>query len=175
MKIALPIFGIINLKKESGDYSWAGRIREYEFDKYLIDLDVHFKEDIGNDTLIQASKALENLELIHFSGKNALQNNFGNGGVVDEYIKEWKNDVFYQIFDIKEEFEDFIRNTDYSKSIEERLFDIIRIVRIGVYTKSENYFITLDFTFGYDSVFRDDMLIVTLNANFEVTDICTEG
>lgn len=172
-EIELPIFGRIKLSKETwynDAINW-----EYNFEGMLIDLDVTFK-GIDTQKILKVSTTLNNLTKIHKIGKVAIQEDFEKGETVKEYIQEWKEDIFLQIF-TSEEFEEFISDTDKEKSIAKRLLSKIRIVRIGIYAESKNSFVTMDFAFGYDDDkgFREDMIVVTLNPNLEVTDICTEG
>ena len=174
MKLELPIFGEIVLEEEDWEYKYGYWKQEYDFQDISIDLDIHFKSEIEEKKIDRVSLALRNLDKIYLIGKESLKNDFGKGNAVDEYIEEWNEDVFHQMFK-RDEFQNFIKGTDSSKTIEERLFTLIRLVRIGIYTESENYFVIMDFAFGYDSDFREDMLVVKLNPELEVTDICTEG
>ena len=93
-----------------------------------------------------------------------------------EYIEEWNEDGFEQVFE-EGEFEKFIKDTNTEDSIEKRLLSLLRIVRIGFYTDSEKSFTVLDFAFGYehDQGFRDDMVVVSLDKKYEVTDVTSEG
>jgi hypothetical protein len=54
---------------------------------------------------------------------------------------------------------------------------LIRIVRIGIYAESEESFIIMDFAFGYEQErgFRDDMIAISLNPDYQITDIDTAG
>lgn len=177
LEIELPIFGKIKLTEEDSEYKYQARKWKYSFKETPIDLDVHFKE-INAPNTQEVASALNNLTSIHKTGKNAFQKDFQEGETVKEYIEEWKEDIFLQIFN-EAEFKEFISDTDKEKSIAERLLSKIRIVRIGIYAESENSFIIMDFAFGYDhnhdKGFREDMIVVSLNPNLEVTDICTEG
>ncbi len=175
LEIELPIFGKVRLSEKDWEYKYETIKRKYSFKEILIDLDVHFQKIDAQNTQ-KASTVLNNLPHIHKIGKNAFQKDFESGETIKEYIQEWKEDIFLQIF-TEEEFEQFISDTDKEKSIEEKLLSTIRIVRIGIYTESENNFITIDFAFGYDDDqgFRQNMIVITLNPNLEVTDICIEG
>jgi len=174
MEIETPIFGNIILEDVDGQYKYEFRRWKYDFENTVIDIDIHFKI-INDENIKRVSEALNSLSKIHKIGKQALRNDFGKSKIVDDYIEEWNEDIFYQMFEEREDFERFIENTEISKTIEERLFSMIRIVRIGIYDESDTSFITMDFAFGYELTFREDMLVVTLNPSFEVTDICTEG
>jgi hypothetical protein len=122
------------------------------------------------------SSALNDLSKIHTIGKNFIQTDFEEGEIVRGYIKEWNEDIFKQIFD-EDGFEKFIENTDKKESIEQQLLALIRIVRIGIYAESEESFIVMDFGFGYEHEmgFRDDMIVITLNPDYEITQIDTAG
>lgn len=174
MEIELPIFGKTKLdEKPTFSYIYEVRKRKYNFEGVPIDLDVHFNT-VNREQVLEVSSALNDLQKIHATCKKAIQKDFEGGKVVPEYIEEWNEDIFLQMFE-EEQFQKFIEKTDKKKSIEKRLLSLIRIVRIGVYTESEDTFITADFAFGYKGGFREDMVVVTLNPNLEVTDICTEG
>lgn len=176
MKIELPVFGITNLNEEEGyEYQFYVKKWKYDFEDKKIDLDVNFKE-VNESKIDKVKSSLNKLLEIHKIGIEAIQKDFKEGEVVKEYIEEWNEDIFLQMFD-EDEFQKFIEDTDKEERIEKRLLSLIRIVRIGIYVESENSFITMDFAFGYDSKigFRDDMLVVTINPEFKVTDICTEG
>lgn len=181
MEIELPIFGKVILDKNNWkdwDYRFETRLRKYNFNGLPIDLDVHFKK-VDNQKILKVSSALNELGKIHEIGATAIQKDYQKGQVVKDYLKEWEEDIFLQIFDDEKDFQTFIKDTDKEKNIEERLLSLIRIVRIGIYTESENSYVTMDFAFGYDHKdefgFREDMLVVTLNTKLKVTDICTEG
>lgn len=175
MNIELPIFEEINLKKTNWDYKYEARKWKHDFIGNSIDLDVHFKK-IDEQIVDQVSSTLTRLIEIYKIGEKAIQADFIEGEVVKKYIEDWNNDIFLQIFN-ETEFRDFIANSDQDKNVEERLLSLLRIVRIGIYSESEKSYVTMDFAFGYESDkgFRDNMLVVTLNPNLEVTDICTEG
>jgi len=175
-KIDLPFFGNTNLKEDKDlEYRFEARKWNFNFEGKPVDLDVHFKE-IDEQKIKSVSSALKKLNEIAQIGQKAIQANFEEGEVVKEYIEEWNEDIFFQIFE-KDEFQKFIEHTNKENDIEERLLSLIRIVRIGFYAESESSFVTIDFAFGYDQEkgFRDYMLVITLNPDLKVTDICAEG
>lgn len=178
MEVELPIFGKIKLQEinwKNFDYKFEAWKWKYNFEGVPIDLNVHFKNEDKERISIVAS-ILNDLKKIHTICKNAILKDFEEGVVVQEYIEEWNEDIFLQMFE-ENEFQKFIEKTDKNKSIEERLLSLIRIVRIGIYVKPKEPSIIVDFAFGYDDAlgFREDMVVVKLNFNFEVVDICTEG
>ena len=176
METELPIFGKISLEEvEDSEYRFEASIWSYDFQGTPIDLTVHFKE-AAQRSVSKVSLALNTLSKILLIGQKALQQDFEEDEIVKEYIEEWNEDIFLQLLS-EEEFERFIEKSDKAKSIQERLLSLLRIVRIGIYAESENSFITMDFAFGYEQEkgFRDDMLVVTLNPQLKVTNICTEG
>jgi len=172
-EIELPIFGKIKLEESNGEYEYW--LWKYDFDGKPIDLDVHF-DKLTEKNIAIVRDALNIVNDIHQKGIAAFQKNFEEGGRVQEYIEEWNEDGFIQVFE-EGEFEKFIENTNPKDTIEKRLLSLIRIVRIGFYTKSDEPFVVLDFAFGYDQDqgFRDDMIVVTLNEKYEVTDVTSEG
>ena len=172
-EIELPLFGKIKLEESNGEYEYW--LWKYDFDGKPVDLDVHFDE-LTEKKIAQVSDALNKLNDIHQKGIDAFQKDFEEGGRVQEYIEEWNEDGFIQVFE-EGEFEKFIKNANPEETIEKRLLSLIRIVRIGFYTQSDESFLVLDFAFGYDQDhgFRDDMVVVTLNEKYEVTDITSEG
>lgn len=170
-----PRIGKVKLKKDSNEEYFEIRQREHLLQGQPIDLDIHLTQ-LDDASIALVRQALSNLEQIYQIGQSAIQKDFEEGEVVTDYIEEWKEDIFLQIFE-EEDFEAFIKDTDPTKPMEERLLSLIRLIRVGIYTKSENEFLVLDFAFGYDSEqgFRDDMIVLWLNENYEVEDIGVEG
>lgn len=173
--IELPLFGKVTLENTNWEYKYRYGIWEYNFNENPIDLDVNFIE-VTDDTIEQVSRALNDLEMLNKIGIESFSRDFEEGGETESYIEEWNGDIFGQIF-TEDEFEEFIKGTDKEKSIEERLLSKLKLVRFGVYAESEDSFVTMDYAFGYDmdKGFRDDMLVVKLNRNYEVCDISNEG
>jgi len=173
--IELPIFGNIALENTDWEYKYCSRLRGYEFNGNPVDLDVNFI-DVTDENVKKVSKALNDLEKLNKIGIESLMQDFEEAGEAQSYIAFWNGDIFGQIFS-QEEFEEFIQDTDREKSVEERLLSKLRLVRFGVYAESEDSFVTMDYAFGYDidKGFRDNMLIVKLNQNYEVCEIVMEG
>ena len=172
-EIELPIFGKIKLEESDGEYEYW--LWKHDFEGKPVDLDIHFDE-LTEKNIDIVTKALNDLNEIHQVGVVGFQKDFEAGGSVQEYIEEWNEDGFIQVFE-EGEFEEFIKNTNPEETIENRLLSLIRIVRIGIYIRSDKPFIVLDFAFGYEQNqgFRDDMIVVTLNEKYEVTEITSEG
>ena len=170
-----PRIGKVRLEKDSNTGYFETRQYGYLLQGLPIDLDIHLNK-VNDQAIELISQVLSDLEQIYQIGQSSIQEDFEEGDVVKDYIEEWKEDIFLQIFEEKE-FEAFIGETDSAKSMEERLLSLIRLVRVGVYAKSENEFLVLDFAFGYDSEqgFRDDMIVLWLNENYKVVDIGVEG
>jgi hypothetical protein len=173
--IELPIFGHIELKNADWEYKYKADISGYEFGGYKIDLDVHFK-NVNSQTIESVSQVLNNLKKIKKIGETAYLQDFENEGEAKEYVEEWNNDIFEQIF-TEEEFSEFMQHTDKEKPIEEQVLSLLQLVRVGIYAESDDSFVTLDYAFGYDfdTGFRDNMLVVKLNQDYEVTEITMEG
>ena len=175
INIELPIFGNITLRNVNCEYKYQFDLQKYEFNGNLVDLDVNFIE-VTEESVNKVSKALNYLEELNKIGIEGFMRDFSEEGETKYYIEEWNGDIFGQIFS-EEEFEDFIKDTDREKNIEERLLSKLRLVRLGIYAESDDYFVTMDYAFGYDidKGFRDDMLVVKLNQEYEVCDISNEG
>ena len=173
--IELPLFGSIALEAGNGEYKYQSSLNEYEFDGTTIDIDVNFIY-VTDSNLMGVAKALNDLEKLNKIGIESFICDFEEGGETKYYMKEWNEEIFGQIF-TEDEFEKFIQNTDKEKSVEERLLSKLRLVRFGVYADSKDSFVTMDYAFGYeiDKGFRDDMLVVKLNQDYEVCDISNEG
>ena len=173
--IELPLFGNITLEATNRECKYQSRLNEYEFDGTTIDIDVNFI-DVTNSNLRSVIKALNDIEKLNKIGVESFICDFEEGGETKYYIKEWNEEIFGQIF-AEDEFDEFIQNTDKEKSVEERLLSKLRLVRFGVYADSKDSFVTMDYAFGYevDKGFRDDMLVVKLNQDYEVCDISNEG
>ena len=173
--IELPIFGNIALENTDWEYKYCSSLWGYEFNGNPVDLDVNFI-DVTDENVKKVSKALNDLEKLNKIGIESFMQDFEEAGEAQSYITFWNEDVFGQIFS-QEEFEEFIQDTDREKSVEERLLSKLRLVRFGVYAESEDSFVTMDYAFGYDidKGFRDNMLIVKLNQNYEVCEIVMEG
>ncbi|GHU04304.1 hypothetical protein FACS1894158_04320 [Betaproteobacteria bacterium] len=174
-KIELPLFGRIEPENADWEYKYESHIYAYDFDGLKIDLDVHFKK-VNSQTVESVSQALTDLKKINETGTTAYLQDFEEEGEAKEYVGEWAQDIFQQIF-TEEEFSDFLQHTDKEKPIEEQLLSLIRLVRVGVYAESDDDFVTLDYAFGYelDKGFRDNMIVVKLNQDYEVTEITMEG
>lgn len=140
-----------------------------------IDLDVHL-EEVDDSSIATVNQILRELEKIGQLSQAALVKDFQEGQEVKDYIEEWNEDIFLQVFE-EDEFQDFIKDTAPTKSMEERLLSLIRLVRIGVYFTGESDFLTLDFAFGYNDThgFRQHMIILGLNKEYEVVDIGIGG
>jgi hypothetical protein len=173
--IELPIFGNITLENADWEYKYQYGLCKYEFDGNPVDLDVNFIE-VTEENIKKVGKALNSLKELNKIGIESFFRDFEEEGETKSYIEEWNGDIFEQIFS-EEEFEDFIKDTDCEKSIEERLLSKLRLVRLGIYAESDNSFVTMDYAFGYDidKGFRDDMLVVKLNQEYEVCEITNEG
>jgi len=172
-EIELPIFGKIKLNAFSDGFEYD--LWKHDLDGKPVDFDVNF-DKLSEANISLVSKALNNINEIIGIGITAFQKDFEDGGRVQEYIEEWNEDGFEQVFE-EGEFEKFIENTNPEDSIEKRLLSLLRIVRVGFYTDSEKSFVVMDFAFGYDEDqgFRDDMIVVCLNQKYEVTDVTSEG
>ena len=177
LEIELPIFGKIQLQ-EDWEHEFFLNKWGYNFNEMPIDLDVNFEMLPDEDSITKLSVLLNQLNIIHEIGKNILQKDFEEGQEVKNYLTEWHEDIFGQVFnDI--DYQAFIEKTDQTKGIHERLLSLIRLVRIGIYHNLELESIVLDFAFGYDKRFkfgfREHMLVVKLNADFTLNELCTEG
>ena len=173
--IELPIFGRIELENADWEYKYKAGISGYKLDKDKIDLDVHFKT-VNSQTVESVSRVLNDLKKINETGTSACLQDFEAGGEAKEYVEEWNRDIFEQIF-TEEEFSEFMRHTDKEKPIEEQILSLLRLVRVGIYAESDEHFVTLDYAFGYEleKGFRDNMLVVKLNQEYEVTEITMDG
>lgn len=173
--IQLPIFGQITLTETNWEYKFTYNIREYNFNGNPIDLDVNFIE-VTDDNIKLVSKALNDLDQLNRLGVEGFTKDFASNGETQKYIYEWNEDIFEQIF-TETEFEDFIKDTNSNVAIEERILQKLRLVRAGIYAGTSEYFVILDYAFGYDidKGFRDNMLIVKLDKNYNVCEIANEG
>ena len=173
--IELPLFGNITLENTDWEYKYNSNLWGYEFNGNPVDLDVNFVE-VTEENVKKVSKTFNFLEELNNIGIESIIRDFEEEGEANYYIKEWNGDIFEQIFS-KEEFEEFIKDTDSEQNIEERLLSKLRLVRFGVYAESDDSYVTMDYAFGYDidRGFRDNMLIVKLNEDYEVCEIVTEG
>jgi hypothetical protein len=173
--IELPLFGSITLENANWEYKYKSSLWGYEFNGNPVDLSVNFIE-VTEDNVKKVSKALNSLKELNKIGIESFERDFEEAGETKSYIEEWNNDILQQVFS-EEEFEEFIKNTDSEKSIEERLLSKLRLVQLSIYAESEDSFVTMDYAFGYemDRGFRDDMLVVKLNQDYEVCEITNEG
>ena len=173
--IELPIFGNIILEDADWEYKYDAHLWGHEIDGQPVDVDVNFIE-VSEPNISEVSRALNDLPELNKIGIDSIMQSFEEAGEARDYIDEWKEEIFGQIF-TKEEFEEFVRDTDKEKSIEARLLSKLRLVRFGVYAESEDSFVTMDYAFGYDldRGFRDNMLVVKLNQEYEVCEIVAEG
>lgn len=173
--IKLPLFGSITLENADWEYKYQANLWGYDFNGSTIDLDVNFIE-ATEENVKKVGLTLNDLEKLNKVGLESISHDFEEEGESKSYIEEWNEDIFEQIFS-EEEFEEFLKDTDSKKSIEERLLSRLRLVRLGIYAESEDSFVTMDYAFGYDmdKGFRDNMLIVKLNQDYKVSEIVIEG
>ena len=176
LTVTLPFFGETKLSKVSyWKYLYEGHLRKHAHNGMDIDIDVHFKV-LDEMAIKKVCKALGDIDKLNALGVNAFTNDYNAGGESKYYVGEWGNDIFGQIF-TEEELQEYLAPTDSSMPIEERLLSLLRLVRIGIYSGSDDSFIVLDYAFGYeiDKGFRDSMLIVKMNERYEVVNIVMEG
>jgi hypothetical protein len=173
--ITLPIFGETELKITAGEYRYEAHLWEYTHGGRKIDIGVHFKTADGAD-IEKAGQVLDEIDKISALGSDAIAADYHGGGEAEYYIRDWSEDIFSQIF-TKEEFLEYLAPTDAAAPLGERLLSLLRLVSLGIYAGSGGSFIVLDYAFGYDMDrgFRDDMLVVKMNEEYEVTEIVTEG
>lgn len=180
--ITLPMLGLIELKEDEWqqtgydhEYNLSYCVNAYKFNNLAVDIDVNLGT-VTEQNIEKASFALANFQKLIQVGIEGIYTDYTNKGEAENYIAEWRDDIFVQIFD-EEEFLKFMSETDSSLSTEERLLSKLRIVRFGVYVESKIDFITLDYAFGYkqEDGFRDDMLVVKFDQNLKILDISTEG
>ena len=173
--IELPILGKITLENADWEYKYNSHLFGREINGNLVDLDVNFIE-VTEENIEKVSNALNDLKKLKEIGIESLMRDYEEAGETQYYIKEWNEDIFGQIF-TEEEFEEFIKDTDKEKSIEERLLSKLILVRFGVYAESKDSFVTMDYAFGYDidKGFRDNMLIVKLDQDYVACEIVMEG
>lgn len=173
--IELPLFGNIILENTDWEYKYNSCLRGYKFNGNPVDLDVNFIE-VTEDNINKVSNALSSLKKLNKIGIESFTHDFEEAGETKSYIEEWNGDIFGQIFS-EEEFENFIKDTNADKSIEERLLSKLRLVRMGIYAESDDSFVVMDYAFGYemDKGFRDNMLVVKLSQNHKVCEITSEG
>ena len=175
-KIELPIFGKIELENtDYWEYKYEASLWAYAFGELSIDIDVHFKE-LNAVNIDKVSWALNDIKKINEMGRVAYSTDFHNDGSTSAYIEEWEQEIFCQIFS-DDEFQEFLIPSDKNASIKERLLSLLRLVRIGIYAEADNGFAVMDYAFGYsmDKGFRDNMLVVKLNEQYEVLEITSEG
>ncbi len=173
--ITFTRIGPVKLKKEDSDFVFEDWTITHLLERQPIDLDIHLKK-LDEKSIAQVNRVLADLEKIRELGQLAMIRDFEEGEVVKDYIEEWNEDIFLQVFE-EDEFQDFIKETDSSENIEKRLLSLIRLVRIGIYLNGEKYPLTLDFAFGHDDDhgFRQDMVVLWLNEDYELVDIGVEG
>ncbi len=173
--IELPIFGNIILEDADWEYKYDSHLWGHEIDGQPVDIDVNFIE-VSEPNISEVSRALNDLQELNKICIDSIVQDFEEAGEARDYIDEWKEEIFGQIF-TEEEFEEFVQDTDKEKSIETRLLSKLRLVRFGVYAESDDSFVTMDYAFGYDldRGFRDNTLVVKLNQEYEVCEIVAEG
>lgn len=167
--------GPVKLKKEEDEYLFEDGMFTYQLEGQPIDLDIHLKS-VDDSSISTVNKVLMELEKIRDLGQLAKVKDFTEGEVVKDYIEEWNEDIFLQVFE-EEEFQDFIKDTDPSHSIEMRLLSLLRLVRIGIYLNDQDHLLILDFAFGHgdEEGFRQHMFVLWLNEDYEVMDMGIEG
>jgi hypothetical protein len=174
VQIELPIFGKLAFdpkgKRTVDDYICEDYIAAYRFQGKEIDLDVHFT-GTNDDNISLVRQGLEDLSNLGFIAQQAILNNFEQGNKVKQYLKDWIDEFN------DEELEKLLRETNKNDSIINRMFSILRVIRIGFYADSSDRFVVLDYALGYErnKGFRDNMLVVSLNQDWQVSEITLEG
>ena len=68
------------------EYKFGAWKRAYNFGEIPIDIDVHFIK-VNEQKIQKVAAALKKLSTLHLVGTHALQKEFENGRVVQEYIR----------------------------------------------------------------------------------------
>ncbi len=174
MTIQLPLLNTISLKKVDGEYSLAYAPEHFFINNKPFDLDINFKE--LNELSIQTAKrTLENLSSIHKKCREYIMTDYQSSTETQYYLKEWSQEILPQIFD-EAELQNFLSRSK-AKEKDQQLLELLSVVRTGIYIDDEKAKIVNDFAFGYDieSGFRDDMLAVYIDEQFNLITIVNEG
>jgi len=176
--LELPIFGNVVLKYfdiPDWEYKYETYLRAYVFGEITIDISVYFKE-LSDNYISKVRQVLTDIQKINEIATTAYISDYHNGSNASDYIQEWHEDIFKQIFS-DDEFHAFLAQSDESVPVKERLLSLLRLVGIGIYAGADENFIVMDYAFGYDieKGFRDDMLVVKINERYDVTEITNEG
>lgn len=177
--ITLPHFGTIELEHfDDGytpfkyDYSIGALYGDdFSYNGTPIELDVNFTE-LTNSNIILVTTALNDLDAIISAAKRHVDNDFKTSNTVRDYFQEW---ITYHL---KEEPFKGLVPEPFDEKTPELLLNKLEIVRIGFYALVETEpFIVIDFAFGYDidSGYRDDMVVLKLDAAYALQEISTEG
>ena len=177
--VELPIFGNVELDDiDITDYKYQyyeAYPGKFDLGELSVDFDVHF-EELRDDYINSVHLALDNREKLNQIATAAYIADYESGGETSDYIQNWQDDIFGQIFSA-EEFASFIVGTNEDMPLGKWLLSLLRLVRIGIYAGGAESFIVMDYAFGddYDKGFRDDMLVVKMNEKYEVEAIVGEG
>lgn len=182
-RITLPRFGEIELDYfDDGytpyryGYSIGGLYDddgddEFRYNGKPLELDVNFT-DLSDANITMVTKTLNNLDTLVAKAEQVVENDFITGKTVKDYVKEWID------YHLKEEPFKGLVPEPFDEKTPKLLLDKLKIVRIGLYAFHDSEpFIVMDFAFGYeiDSGYRDDMVVLKMNADFELLEITTEG
>jgi len=178
-KITLPFFGTVETEyeKPSKDfiYGYSADLwgDEFKFREKPLDLHVHFT-NLSEENIAMVASTLNDLGKIIDIGQKLLEEDYYAGKTVKEDIEEW---IEYHLDE--EPFKNLVKKP-ITEDTPIELLRLYRVVSISIYaldkTKSDDY-ILMDYAFDYDqdSGCRDNVVAISLDKNYDLIEIITDG
>lgn len=137
-------------------------------DKINIDLNFDNKNPSENE-LKTLSSFLSNLENIIQQNKSRIDNDFKSPeeNTVREFISHHLNEI------PKNELNQLIEKNDKTKTNEQKLFEKIKLKRIGIYSGDKINYGTFDYTIG--EIYTQYLIVIKVDEKGKIIDIAIES
>lgn len=159
-KMKIRFFGEIDINKDY--YETTIHLKDRD-----IQLDLDLEEVVGKkDWILEYDEYISNLSSFKEKIEEKLNEDFDDWGLTKEWI-DWHIEEFD-----KKDIEKLTEETEKTLPIDEKLFRVINLVRVGIYPKYEDYAV---WDFMLDKKFSSQILVVITDNKGEILDITWES
>lgn len=156
----IRFFGEIDINKDY--YETTIHLKDRD-----IQLDLNLEEVVGKkDWILEYDEYISKLSTYEEKIEEKLNEDFDDWGLTKEWI-DWHIEGFD-----KKDIEKLTEGVDKNLPIDEKLFRVINLVRIGIYPGYEDYAI---WDFMLENEFSDQILVVVTDNKGEIVDITWES
>ena len=144
--------------------------KSIEIDKQKININLNFDQAKPSDEeLITLNSFLNKLSTTIKVNTIKIRNEFEKpkNNTVNEYITHHLAEIS------KGELYQLIDSNDKTKSDKEKLFDKIKLTRIGIYPQDHERFAIFDYTIGEN--YTQYLIVITTDKNGKIIDVTTES